>query len=495
MTMALIAGLSFGLVGLPLSWGWLGLLWPWFFLSAFRTSVGSKKVLFFCLGVGQTQMGWLFPVFQQVEDRPLWLAALLFEANLLITYLPLALLLSLVSVLGSRQKRWAPSDFFWVCFPPAYLTFLWLSDFSPMASLPLPSIATRALVMDLLGGSYRLMGTKGVELVLLFVALAFAWMTSKPQARAIKGGVFIGLLLAGLVAMGQFNHQLAEGPVLRAAYLPWSGSLGDAPTRRKAVRDMIGRTASAAQLDVDLVIWPEQALPGEAESGPDLENLAKALKPHQALLLGGNHQEPAGDRSHTYNWAYLVKGSEFQFEVYRQQTLSPWIETTPFWAAGLPLGINPRPAYQPGELALFQVGQFTLAPGLGFEPCLDRWYAEREADVMGYVFLSSEFVFPLVAKQVLESLGRAKALQTDKPVLKVANGALSGLVSKPSARQTTGAWHPKIKGGEIALIGQLPPSPFYQFGRWLLLPLSWLTALGALLGLGQRQKKPEQPLG
>jgi len=487
MISALIAGLLLGLLGLPLSWGGLGYLWPWFFLQAFdRSPIHKRKIFLFCLGLGHTQLSWLFPVLQLGEQRSLFTSGLIFELAVLAVYLPLGLGMAGAHLVLKSWPGLGKVNLFWMIFPPVYLLFLITSDYVPFAGITLPSIASRPWVMEVFGGSYRFIGTKGVEIAFLFVCLSLGWAALHPKPRLPKTLLFSSVLILGLWGLNGASPSEPEGAELKIAYLPWAGSLGSHPSREQVFKNMIPRTKKAADLPVELVVWPESALPGFGEQARAIETLANTLGPNQSLIVGSNRQELAGDHFAEYNAAYRLEGHPFSFEVYKKQYLVPFAEANPTWAAALPLLMHRSTPYQAGAPGFFGFNQFNLAPGICFEQYLDRWYREREPTADGYIFLSSEFVFPWFAKQMLADLGRAKSLQTDKPVLKVANGALSGLISPPSATQSLGVWHSKTMTGEITLVGNSSQSPFFRFGLWVVVPLSW--AIAGMLAFLSRPK-------
>ena len=451
---SLCAGLSLGLIGWPGAWGWAGWVWPWFWSKGFREpqplGLGS-----FGLGLVSSQSLWLVPLLLQSHPFAVGPLALALGLRLLSWWL----LLGLLWVWSRRTSRWSPQSLFFLCFPFLYLLQAWSGEFFPPMAWPVPSPVAQEPWLGLYGPGLPLWGTLGIEVCLVWAALLLGQRWGHKTLPLALLALGLPWFTGGLVL-----RPLPAGPVLKVAYLPRSGLLGVNPEEGPALEDVKTRTAKALALGVDLVVWPESALPDWGQS--DLEILASLLGPGQGLLVGADRKQ---EGQSVQQGIFGLLGEE-QFEFSLATTEAQVSQKGTLRRAG----------------PLFPVHSFGLAPGLGFEPYGDGWYRQREAQAEGYVHLFSASGLSPLAKELLAGLGQAKGRQSFKPVLLVANGTLSGPLDTSLKGQDPGTWVPPMIGGVVELWGVEPVSPYYSFGWALLLPLG-LTV--TLLGLW-RNKKP-----
>ena len=455
MIAALGAGIGLGLLGLPLWFGWVGLLWPWLFFNQFGRPHPYLWISCFCLGIGQSQLAWLVgSPYLQTSTAPLQ-ALLFFEAHILLSYLPLALLLSIGHKAAAWQRQYEPKGVFAVLFPPLYLGFLVLSDSWPWPHLLLPSISLRPLVTTVYAASYPWIGSKGVE-VFLIMALVAAFLSWKQlllvSKKAWSGCLF--LLLAPLLINTTSVTPPTQGSI-KVAYLPRSRTLGAQPQRNQVMSKISLRTKKALDLGVDVVIWPAGALSGLVDSRKSAQWLLNVLPPHQSIIFGTSTKQ--------HNHVYWLSHHKTQVI-----PITGLASQDPCQPPGLLSGTYNTPDNLSTTAGIFDLPNFSLAPGLCLEQYQDLWYQKREPFTQGYVFLASESSYSLLGKQILVNLGKVKAMQSTKPTLKVADGALSGLVFAAAPAQDLGQWHSNLLTGEIQLLGVPQVSPFYRFGLTLL---------------------------
>ena len=437
------SGLALGLTGWPGVWGLVGWVWPLLWVRGFKEA-RPLSLAAFGLGLVSTQALWLVPTLFSFPHFGFGPLALTLGARLCCWWL----LFGLWWLWSQRTSRWPALAFFSWGFPFLYLLATGVAEWLPGAPLPVPSPAAREPWVGLLGEALPWWGTLGLDGCLVGAALALV------LGLRHKKLLVLALLALGLpwVTVRWAEAPPPSGPLLQVAYLPRSGVLGAHPENGPALADLRSRSVKALALGVDLVVWPQGALP---DLGPtDLEALAAVLGPGQGLLLGTERrQEGQGVEQGAYG---LLGAERFYFP-----------------GAGNPQAWGRDPF-------LFPVRQFGLAPGLGFEPYLDRWYRPREAQAQGYVHLLSAYGFSPLAQELLAGLGEAKGRQSYKPVLLVANGTLGGPVGPTAKGQDPGTWEPQMIGGLVTLRGVEPVSPFYAFGWALLWPLGLTVALAGL---------------
>ncbi|MDT8448240.1 MAG: hypothetical protein RRB13_15205 [bacterium] len=479
MFWALATGLALGVLGWPGLWAWAGLLWPLAFARAFTCPPKLSRLLAFGFGLAQGQFVWLISALQPASGRPWPLDWLLLSFGGWVLSLPLVALLWVLARWARRRVKEASALFFWG-FPLVYGLHLYLRDYFPLSGLVASSPAALSPVVDLWGPAYRIWGVKGMELALLWSGLLLAWAWH--HRRALWAPWALLPLLLVFLSGWLWPPPPAQGPSFEVAYLPWRGIVGTDPPRQRALAEMLVRNAQFPE--VPLILWPESALPGNAAEGRALEQLQSKLNPGQSLLFGVNRAELAGDHLNYANAAYLLSAGEFSPQFVAKEYLVPGVETA--------LGgftIIPRQfTYRSGSPVWFKVNGLSLAPGLCSEQFIEPWYRSREEQAQGYVFLSRWFLFGPLGRELLHNLGRAYAAQTDKPVVQVVNGGLSGPVMARLKGQDLGQWKPEAMGGKALVIGQDSQSPYYRFGPGLLLVAQLLAGL-----LAFKQLTPARP--
>ena len=451
MIYALLAGGLLGLWGLPLGLGWLGVLWGFFWVKA-APSLNWRTALGFLFILSHLQNGWVFYALLKGGDWPLWQGYPLFLSLLVFTYALLGLFLWVLTSFGGTKARV-------FLFPLGYYAFVWLRSeglglggVGPIGSEPW---------ISLFGPALPLVGARFADFLLISASLWLAWGILASKGRQRAWGLGLGLL-AWLYTLGLFAKLPTQGEPVVLLVMPWSGVLGDSPSNEAVVKDYLSRFPKEPRL----ILLPESALPKGAEMGRDLEQLQSALAPGQAILVGGDRQELGGDQFVNYNALYYLTPGPFDFSLYKKQFLVPFAEYKPSWAEalGLPYLIPRSAPYRIGVPVFFNYAGVTFGPGICFEQYREAWYRDREASVQFYSFSSREFLFSPMGKGVLAQAGRVMARQSYKPVVKVVNGGLSGVVERPG--QDLGRWVPKILAGEVEVRPVAEVSPYYRSGLY-----------------------------
>ncbi|MCG6658730.1 apolipoprotein N-acyltransferase [Halomonas campisalis] len=232
--------------------------------------------------------------------------------------------------------------------------------------------------------------------------------------------------------------------------------------------------------DVDLIVWPEAALPMfEQEAAPILERAQSNLAPGTALLTGILQRE--GDGLY-YNSVIGLGNAEGE---YRKEHLVPFGEFLPLESllrGTIAFFDLPMPAMTPGP-----AGQRPLrAAGtvIGNAICYEIIYADlvaeraRDAELLLTVSNDTWFGESIGPLQHLQ-MARLRALENGRYVVRATSNGVTAIID-PQGRVTARA--PQFE--TVALTGDATPmqglTPFTRTGSW---PVWLLAALLVLPGL------------
>ena len=242
------------------------------------------------------------------------------------TRLPLLVVLPVV---------WTAAD--WLVGHQGDIRFPWLGLGYSLTGFP-----TLVQVADVIGA-------RGVTLLLVAanVALAMAWRRrATPKAMWVRvGGVAIGLVV--LFAYGAVRERTLEvQPVANIGIIQPNVSATekwDARSREEIFADLLRLSRDVHNSgDVDLLVWPEAAVPGYLTQRPDWwrEIMSLATETATPTLVGGLDLDFRGtDDYEAYNAAFLFSPGADTTPVYRKRYLVPITERVPFvnpnWFSGL----------------------------------------------------------------------------------------------------------------------------------------------------------------
>jgi apolipoprotein N-acyltransferase len=362
-------------------------------------------------------------------------------------------------VLGEWLRTWLFTGFPWLLLGTSQVD----SPLAPWA--PIGGVYALSLITVLTG-------TLGVE------CLRRRWWAAVPIAA---------LWLVPLVLPTQWTTPTGEP--LRVALL--QGNLDQLikwtpEGQRLAANTYLGLTRDQAD-DVDLIIWPEAALPMfEDQAEPLLARAQTHLAPGSALLTGILQREGPG---HYYNSVIGVGDVEGE---YRKEHLVPFGEYLPLerWLRGAIAFFDlPMPAMTPGpaEQAPIRAAGTTIGNAICYEIIYADLVASRARDAEILLTVSNDTWFgesigPLQHLQ----MARLRALENGRYVVRATSNGVTAIID-PQGRLTARA--PQF---EIAtLIGEATPmaglTPFTRTGSW---PVWWLAGLLVLPGLRLKRLAP-----
>jgi apolipoprotein N-acyltransferase len=358
-------------------------------------------------------------------------------------------------VLGEWLRTWLFTGFPWLLLGGGQVD-------SPLASwAPVGGVYLLSLVV-------ALSGTLGVEF------LRRRWWAAAPLAA---------LWLVPLALPSQWTAPAGEP--IRVALL--QGNLPQLIKWTPEGQREAANTYSALTLDrpedVDLVVWPEAALPMlEDDARPVLERVQSNLSPGTALLTGILQRD---DQGLNYNSVIGVGNSEGE---YRKTRLVPFGEYLPLerWLRGVIAFFDlPMPTMTPGpdDPAPMRAAGLSIGNAICYEIIYADLVAKRARDAEVLLTVSNDTWFgasigPLQHLQ----MARLRALENGRHLMRATSNGVTAVVD-PQGRVTARA--PQFEA--TSLTGEVTPmnglTPFTRTGSW---PTWLLAALLVLPGLQRR---------
>ncbi|WP_445158147.1 apolipoprotein N-acyltransferase [Halomonas sp. E14] len=364
-------------------------------------------------------------------------------------------------VLGEWLRTWLFTGFPWLLLGNAHVD-------SPLAAwAPIGGVYALSLIT-------ALSGTLGVEF------LRRRWWAAAPVAA---------LWIAPLLLPTAWTEPAREP--LRIALLQ-----GNLPQeikwteqgRRVAANTYLELTRELPD-DIDLVVWPEAALPMfEDEAEPLLARAQAQLAPGSALLTGILQRD---DEGRYFNSVVGVGNAEGQ---YRKEHLVPFGEYLPLerWLRGTIAFFDlPMPAMTPGpsgQLPIRAAGT-VIGNAICYEIIYADLVARRAINAELLLTVSNDTWFgesigPLQHMQ----MARLRALENGRYVVRATSNGVTAIID-PTGRVT--ARLPQFE--TAALVGEAVPmqglTPFTRTGS---VPVWLLSALLMLLGLHNRKQPQPQ---
>ncbi|GAB4382506.1 apolipoprotein N-acyltransferase [Albidovulum sp.] len=331
-----------------------------------------------------------------------------------------------------------------------------------------------------------LVGPVGLSaLTVLIAALPVAPARRPARAAAAVASLALlgGLWWGGTARLAEATAPRADAPRIRliqpnaAQHLKWRADMW-----RIFVERQLAQTAEPAEAPLDLVVWPETAVPFLLErAGPFLHNMALASG---GVPIATGIQRMEGTR--VFNSLAVIDGAGQVQAVYDKWHLVPFGEYIPFGDLALGLGISAFAAqegngYTPGPgarvLDLGRIGK--VLPLICYEAIFpqDLNAAEERADWILQITNDGWFGTLAGPYQHLAQ-ARLRAIEQGLPLLRAANTGISAVID---ARGRILQSLPLDSEGVIdtALPPALPPTPYSRTGD---IPATML-ALAALLSL------------
>jgi len=249
---------------------------------------------------------------------------------------------------------------------------------------------------------------------------------------------------------------------------------------------LIGLTAAGGP--VDLIVWPETALPYLLEHAADLLATGAVAAQGAPLVLGIMRREGA---SSYYNSLILLDDLGQVAAVYDKSHLVPFGEYMPLGEVLARWGIHGLAAAEGGGYAAGPGPQLIAVPGIGPALpliCYEGIFAEQVNAVPGrarlIVLITNDAWFGHFAGPYQHlAQARLRAIEQGLPLVRVANTGVSALIDG-RGRMLGQIGLDRAGALDLALPPALAATPYMRFGDW---PVLTLLAV-ALLALSVRRR-------
>jgi apolipoprotein N-acyltransferase len=432
-------------------------------------------------GVGLMGFGvfWIRISLNEFGNMDTWVAHLLtgvFVATM-------ALFFGLVGWLVRRMDRGPAWLVPLLLFPGLYLLVEWLRGWL-FTGFPWLSLGYTQIDGPL-GGFAPILGVYGVGLLILLSA-GLLWVLRRRSGRGrVAAGAALVLIWGGGMLLKQVSWTAPSGPGFRAAVVQAS-----IPQAMKWDPDQLVSTMeiywelTERNLDAELVVWPETAIPDFLHHvrGVLLDPMAaRAREEGTEIVLGIPVMDP--DTGRHFN-ALLSLGS--REDLYAKRHLVPFGEFMPFkaWLGPLvDLFEVPMSDFSRGssERPLLAVGERVAGVSICYEDAFptEVLQALPEAEFLINVSNDAWFGDSLAPHQHLE-MARMRALENGRYLLRATNTGISAIIDQRGRVLGT---VPSFVRGDFAT--QVRPyagaTPYVRFGN---APAIGLAVVMVLLGAG-----------
>lgn len=373
-------------------------------------------------------------------------------------------------VLGEALRQWPPIQFPWA-----------------------PTAAALTAAPALLG-SLPSWGAAGLGWVVLSLGAA-AWALSGRATR--RSGAALLAVAAGAIGLATLAAPAprAAGADLRVALVQPGTSLEEKwdPNNWEALRERVtaltAEAAEAAGAGVDLVLWPESAMPYRVEDDPAYRAMlaATARAADAAILLNAVGHDGAGGWT---NSAYLATPDGVAEARYDKLYLVPFGEYVPAWArfAFAASLVREVGSFTPGTEPVILPGPVPVGMAICYEVAfgnLTAAEARRGAELLVSLTNDAWYGFSWAPRQHL-ALAVLRAVETRRWL---ARAALSGVSACIDPGGRLHAVQP-IGASGVTICSVAPATlltPRARFGDWWLWPSLALLLLALLCG------RPEIP--
>lgn len=236
-----------------------------------------------------------------------------------------------------RARRVAP---LWVVGPLLWTTLEWVQGNLGDLAFPWLGLGSALSSYPIMAGGADLVGARGMTLVVALVSALVAEAVLRSRARR-RWMVPAGAALAVVVAMGAYGWMRAETlelrPVARVAVvqpnIPEDLKLDRVAGIDSSMKALANLTATLAGSNVDLIVWPEVAIPAVLTRSyePAMRRMVHSLSAQAgAPIVVGAYDEVPGERRAFLNAAFVVDPDGFRESTYGKRHLVPFVERVPF---------------------------------------------------------------------------------------------------------------------------------------------------------------------
>ena len=470
---AFLAGALLPLAFAPYDLPFMALVSIVLFLILLRSLTPKQAaVIGYAFGWGYFGHGvyWVYFSIHHFGHAPLWLAIIIMLGMVAI----LALYMALFAYLMNRFFKQNMAVRYLLAFPSLWVGlealrgvlftgFPWLSlGFSQIDTW----LSGWAPVVGVLGVSWFVVVTVGVVLYCFY---------GVKSPRRVLSVVLLLVAWAGGFWLNEVNWTKPAGEPIKVALLQ-----GNVPQEIKWLRSFrqinngIYLDMTRQQVDVDLVVWPETAVPAFFHSvqGSLIPVLKREADDHQMDIILGLPVMP-GDDSQYYNGLHSVR---YPKEFYLKRHLVPlgeYMPLKPFSTIILGFLDIPLSDFSAGnnEQKLLTGGGYPFASSICYEDVFQQTSIDGLPEAAYLVNVSNDTWFgDTIAPYQHLQMARMRALESGRYLLRSTNTGITAIVD-PSGQITRQA--PMFK--RFSLTGEITPlkgaTPFVQGGWWWFLIL------------------------
>ncbi len=404
--------------------------------------------------------------------------------GLLILFLIMGLFWGAFSYLLTQIRQTFPVSFvfaaplLWVL-----LEFLRLHILSP---LPLGMAGYALAPYPQLIQSAGIFGVLGISFFVLLVNSCL-WAFSRGKESRISAAIILILVMGANLGYGYWSMQKNQEEMLEVGLVQGNISQEEKWDYRLREANLEAHLEPSRELapEVDLVVWPETSIPttplgSQAQWGTMKDFFNDLEVPLLAGIL-------SPDNNRVYNTALLLKGGEIQGS-YNKKWLVPFGEYIPLQGllGWVDTGFVPT---TPGEeIKIFEHGDWTWATPICYE-VLNSGLIRRmssEADILFHQ--SNEAWFEnSIGLPVLWSVNLIRAVEVNRPIVKVANTGYTGWVDELG--QTRSLFpHLEHHYGRVTVTGSGQDTIYMRYGDLMLLPI-FVGGSALSFLVGPRRKK------
>ncbi|MEE8134862.1 MAG: apolipoprotein N-acyltransferase [Gemmatimonadales bacterium] len=344
-------------------------------------------------------------------------------------------------------------------------------------------------------------GARGVTLLLAAanVALAMAWRRrATPKAVWVRvGGVAIGLVM--LVAYGVVRERtLAVQPVANIGIIQPNVAANekwDPRSRDEIFADLMRFSRGVLDSDdVDLLVWPEAAVPGYLYSRPLWEQSIHEIAAESAtpMLVGGLDLDyRSQDDYDAYNAAFLFTPGVGDLTVYRKRYLVPITERVPFvdpnWFSGLEFfggfGIGM-------EGTIFGAADHTFGVLICYESIFENLSRQLRRDGADFLLnITNDAWFGRTAAPYQHAAHLTlRAIENRVGIVRAANSGISAWIDPFGRFHEASDLYVEVTAVYPLTTGVAPPW-FTRLGDWVGV-LSVISAIGLVIWTRTRRPPP-----
>lgn len=497
-SLALLAGAALTAAFAPHDLWWLALLSPAALIALWtRTTVpaeGARLGFAFGLGLYASGTWWLFISIHGFGQAPLWVALLIMAALV-------AIMAAWQALLGYAVVRWLSPRSTAGCLlliPAAWVIVEWwrgwfLSGF-PWLSLGYSQTDTWLAGLAPVGGVHLV----SLALLIAASALVHLWRARGPARWLAPVALILPWTLGMSLRDVEWTH--ASGPPRTVAILQGAipQDLKWLLSKQQDILDIYQELHRKA-VGVDLVVWPESALPDLANLYTDYISSVwvTARGSKSAVLMGIIRQDE--DRGPDVYYNSLLGMGDGDPAFYDKRHLVPFGEyfPVPDWVRNwLRLMNLPYSDFTPGDARqkVFDLAGMKLAASICYEDAYPEMLnpETRQAEALVTVTNDGWFGRSGARYQHLQ-IARMRALESRRYLLRAANDGVSAVID-PRGRVVAQA--PEFE--QAILRGTLTPrqglTPYLRTGNWLAIGLAgFILAAAALRGLAKGRRQHHIP--